>query len=159
MAEGEQDWVSEHDLAAQLNVRRDVLKAERPYLQAGEVDQRSGVIVWLKKAAERISAKLGIEIPEKTAPTPASAAPEPPTDELLTVFSQPAGAGGYHFPNPRVIKAKRANGEVVVVSVMDSRKYMTKLVGGLPMTFRARKSAEGSVWRLTGREPRYPGRW
>lgn len=77
----------------------------------------------------------------------------------VSVFQ--AGRGGVvvlsHFPNPRVIRARRENGAEVFVRVTDSSKFTTRLVSGEPMTFRARLTTDG--WALDQRAPRATGRW
>lgn len=144
------EWVAEDDLATQLNVSREVLLAAREKMAAEDVDKDGPWVVWRKTAATAFAAAAGMTWPadEKSAPS----------DELVTVASTPR-AGGWHFPNPRIVKARRGNGELVDVVVMNSSKYTTHLRTGEPMTFRARKSSSGSHWTLVGREPRYRGGW
>jgi hypothetical protein len=76
------------------------------------------------------------------------------------VASSARGHDGRHFANPHTIKARRWNGEVVIVSVTEAAKYRPTLrIGGQPMTFKARPADHGNHWVLVGREPRYPGQW
>jgi len=156
-----EDWISEEEVATTLNVPREKIRAERPHLKAGETTKKGNAIVWLRSAAERIASKLRIPSPEKNAPPAACDAKKTASavEEELTVSSQPLGPGLPHFPQAWLIKAKRSNGEVVVVRVVDSRKYFPKLRTGEPMKFKAQKSAAGNWWQLTGREPRFPGQW
>lgn len=155
------DWIPEDELAKHFGLTREKIRAERP--PAAEVKKKSNVISWAWTAAARLAVKLKIPMLEKNAaPPPASTeppAPPTPEDEELTVWSSPAGPALPHFPQPWLIKAKRADGEIVVVRVLDSRKYMPKLRNGEPMKFRAKKAAPGNWWQLTQREPRFPGAW
>ena len=150
MPEIQFEWVAEDELATQLNVSREVLLAAREKLAVEDVDKEGPWVVWRKTAATAFAAAAGMTWPvvEKTAPA----------DELVTVASAPRGTG-WHFPNPRIVKARRASGELVDVVVMNSSKYTTHLRNGAPMTFRARKSPSGAHWTLVGREPRYKGGW
>lgn len=83
-------------------------------------------------------------------------------EEILTVVSSPrvfAGGEVKHHANPRVITARRANGEEVYVRVAESRHFVTRLADGSPMTLRARLDGTPPNWSLVGRCPRYIGRW
>ena len=155
------DWIPEQLVAEKLNVARDTIRAQRPYLAAGGVEKRDGTVCWTKNAARTVAEKLGLDasvFAEKTPPTANASAPVANGEELLHVHSRP-GQTGQHFPNPRVIHGRRPNGEIVVVSVVDSRKYTTHLRTGEPMTFKAKKATAGNWWVLTGREPRFRGAW
>lgn len=156
-------WIDEEQAATQLGVKREVLRAQRPHLGPGECRQHGNAVQWLVSAARRVAAKLAIPIPEKNAPasqTPASSEKiTAPDEEELTVFSQPMGPNKPHFAQPQLFKAKRASGEIVVVRVTDSRRFLPKLRTGQPMTFKAKKASAGNWWQLVGREPRFPGQW
>ena len=158
--------VSENDLHTRLGLPRswfrDVRKSGLNGLQwVRGVDwhgDNKGVF-WTEKAAAEVARAVGAPEPDKAAPAP------DPEVETLTVHSQPQrplrGPGGvilrYHFGNPRIIEARRGNGELVYVRVPDSSKFTTRLVSGEPMTFLARKTSDG--WLIDQRAPRWPGRW
>lgn len=163
------DWMTEEALAKTLGVDREVVKRERPYAGTGGVRVNGKAIEWSAEAATALAVKLGINdlIFQKNAPPAAvapSAGPEKnaaPADgiETLTVASAPA-CNGRHFANPNIIKARRDNGEVVCVRVMDSGKYQPTLWNSKePMTIKAKKSPGGNWWELIGREPRWRGRF
>lgn len=144
------EWISEDELATALKVDRSVLRQRRPYLEAGEVEQQQGAVVWQKKAAARVAASLGLTL--ATVDEPASDDPPPvaePSPETLTVISQAL--------NRNIVNARRASGETVAVRVVDNRKYVPRLGNGKPMTLTAKKSTAGNWWVLVGREPRWPG--
>lgn len=145
------EWIAEDALAAALNVPREELRKRRPYLRAGEVDQKNGAVLWLTVAAERIAAELGIPYApaEKNAPE-ANGAPAEAV-ETLTVVSRAV--------NPNIVNARRPNGEMAAVRVTDNRKFVPQMANGTPMTFAARKSTAGNWWLMVGREPRWPGIW
>jgi len=142
-------WIAEDDLQRLLNVDREKLREAREKMAGGEVDTDGPWVVWKKSAAARWAAQEGLTLPDGALETP----------ERLTVVSKSCGGQGYHFPNKNIIKAKRENGEVVVVRVMDSSKYTDRLRTGGPMEFLAVPSKHGAVWVLTGREPRFRGAW
>ena len=64
------DWIAEEDLARQLGIERERIRAERPTLAAGEFTQQGRAIVWLRTAAVRIANRLGLELPAKKNPPP-----------------------------------------------------------------------------------------
>lgn len=161
------DWITEEELAKQLGVDRDVIRAERPHLAPGEVKQQGRLIVWLRVAASRIAAKFHLEpvALKKTPPAPLvirglllEKNPPPGTPEDVTVVSTP-GPGGWHFANHHLIRARRENGLTIIVRVVDSRKYVPKMRNGKPMMLKARPAEAGLWWIPAGREPRYPGVW
>ena len=152
------EWIAEEDFARALGVPRSVLREARPTLDSGEVDLRGNVLYWLKKTALATAARLGLQT--TALDTKKTAVPgkneEEPMGELMTVASSP-GPDGYHFSNHFLIKARRANKEVVVVRVKDSRKYRPMGQNNKPMTLRAVPADEGSWWVHVGREPRFIG--
>lgn len=149
------DWVAEETLATELNVPRELLRSMRPTLAEAEFKLFGNVVALKKNAATTIALSLGLVWPSPFEPEQKTA---PPVAEELTVESAPRG-DGWHFPNHRMIRARRTNAEIVDVMVMDSSKYVTHLRTGQPMTFRAAKSTSGPHWVLVGREPRYKGQW
>lgn len=153
------EWIDEEQAAKQLGVNRDALRAQRPYLGPGECRKHGNAVQWLVSAAQRVAAKLGLQKNAPPLPAADEKKPPAPTEEELTVYSQPAGTNRPHFPQQQLFKAKRKNGELVVVRVTDSRKFLPKLRTGQPMTFKAKKAAAGNWWLLVGREPRFPGQW
>ncbi|TXH46080.1 MAG: hypothetical protein E6Q97_30360 [Desulfurellales bacterium] len=99
---------------------------------------------------------------EKDAPAPEPEAARKPVVETMTVVSCrrrfPNGEIK-HFANPRVIQARRANGEIVFVRVAESRNFIPKLQDGSPMTLEAMWDGEPPNWSLVGRCPRFEGRY
>ena len=155
--------MTETDLAKLLGVDRDIVKKQRPYALTGGVRLTGKTIEWSDSAclAVAIALALPTEVFKKNAPQVASGAGTVPDDgiESLTVVSAPS-ANGKHFPNPHIIKAKRAGGEVVCVRVMDSAKYQPTLWNAPgPMVIKAKKSVGGNWWELISREPRWRGRF
>lgn len=151
------DWVAEETLATELNVPRELLRSLRPTLDTADTKQFGAFIGWKKTAATGVANSLGLVWPAPEV-TEAPAEKNAPEGEQLTVVSVRRG-DGYHFPNRRLIQARRASGEVVNVLVIDSSKYMPRTRDGKPMSFRAKPSSHGAHWALIGREPRYPGQW
>jgi hypothetical protein len=145
------EWVAEETLATDLNMDRDLIHAARLQLEASDVDTDGPWIVWKKTAAKKFAEELGLPWP----PIPPAV---PPVIEEVTVVSAP-GTNGKHFPNPRIIRAKRANGELVYVTVMESGKFVPRLRTGAPMVLKAQKSAGSGGWVLVGRGPRWKGAW
>lgn len=101
--------------------------------------------------------------PENAGDTP-TAQPEPAlmvVEELEVVSSPRLFPTGrvQHFPNPRVIRAKRASGELVYVRVPESAHFVQHLQDGAAMRIKARLDGEPPTWSLVGRCPRAPGRW
>lgn len=145
------DWVAEETLAEQLNIPREVIAEARELLPAGVTERDGHFVYWQKNAAGAYAAALGLEwpAPEKTA------APE---EAELTVASAP-GAAGRHFPNPRMIRARKPDGVLVDVLVIRAAHFTPTLRDGTPMKFLARKSPHGPHWQLVGREPRGRGQW
>ena len=147
MPPGDDEWITEEALALALNVDRSHVRAKRPYLLAGEVDQKNGVVRWQRSAAQRVAAEMGLAFVAEP-----SAAPVTGNDiETLTVVTPAL--------NRNIVNAQRANGEMACVRVTDNRKFVPRLGNGQPMTLRAQKSAAGNWWLLVGREPRWPGVW
>jgi hypothetical protein len=154
------EWISEEELADLLNVPREKIRAERQQLTASEVSKKGNVIFWQRSAAERVAAKMRLQLPQKnTPPTEGTVPNQNDGVEELTVVSQPMRPNGPHFGNPFLIKASRPNKEVVVVRVLHSHKFLPKLHDGTPMVLKAKQSSAGNWWQLIGREPRFPGRW
>ena len=151
------DWVAEDILATELAVPRSVLQQARNLLPMGDVDKDGPWVVWKKSAASAFAASLGLAWPP---PEAAGDSPQknPPEPEELAIASEPRG-DGWHFPNHRIIRARRANGAIVDVQVMDSSKYSTHLRTGTPMIIKAQPSTSGPHWVLVGREPRFKGAW
>lgn len=147
------DWVAEEQLATELNVARELLRSLRPTLAEADFALFGHTVAWKKTAAALVARSLGLLWPPAADAPEQKTAPEP---ETLTVASEPR-ADGWHFPNHRIIRARRPNQELVEVQVMDSSKYVTRGRGGQPMTLRAQPSTSGPHWILVGREPRFKG--
>ena len=169
-------WMAEDDLARALGVDRGTVKRHRPDAPTGGVRMNGKAIEWSEAAASALAVRLTLpppvfqknaapaataDVEQKTPPPdPAASTPAalPSGVEELTVFSKPV-ANGRHFANPHIIKAQRANKDVVDVRVLDSGKYQPLLWdGSKPMTLRAKKSLAGNWWDLVSREPRWRGR-
>lgn len=99
--------------------------------------------------------------PPPSTPMPAAPADPAGLEEEMEVVSQPRPYpdGVRHFPNPHVILARRANGDVVTVRVARSVHFTPRTTGGAPMKLRARKGGWPPYWSLIGPLPRWPGRW
>ena len=154
----EHGWLTEDSLAELLNVHRDVLKKRRPHLPAVTVKLVHKVVLWRVDAAQAAADDMGIPITlltEKAAPAAASAQDG---HEELQVASSPR-FGRFHFRNPKVIQARRKNGELVTVRVHSSAHYQPLLRDGKPMLVRAQQQPGTNVWTRAGRDPRWPGRW
>lgn len=150
------DWVAEETLATELNIARELLRSLRPTLPESDFALYGHTVAWKKTAATGVALSLGLIWPVPDGqPAPQKTAPVP---EILTVHSEPRG-DGYHFPNHRIIRARRESGAVVDVQVMDSSKYTTHTREGQPMRFRAQPSTSGPHWVLVGREPRFKGQF
>jgi hypothetical protein len=149
-------WIPEAELAIRFGIPRQKLKKERSSAGPNAFLDHNRVLHWSQEAAAALALRLGLAFQEKNEPDAQST--DEDATELLTVASQPAPSG-FHFGNPRLIRAMRECGTLVIVRVHDSSKYMTRLHTGKPMTFKARRSPAGAWWVIVGREPRYPGRW
>lgn len=149
------DWVAEEQLATELNVPRELLRSLRPTLAEDDFALFGHFPAWKKNAATAVALTLGLVWPPAL-PEGATAQKTAPEPETLTVASEPRG-DGYHSPNRRIIRARRDNGELVDVQVMDSSKYVTRGRDGQPMKLRAQPSTSGPHWLLVGREPRFKG--
>ena len=121
---------------------------------------------------EKLRALLGLppgpgaDLPlaAENAPTGQPGAAVAVLEEVLTVHSRPKMQRDgllSHFPNKRLIEARRAGGEIVRVRVQASVNFRPTLISGQPMTFRARRAEGLQVWELAHdqRCPRWPGRW
>jgi hypothetical protein len=151
----QEDWISEEEIANALNIQREKTRAARPQLGPGEVKEEKKVVLWLRSTAVAFARSMGLDWPfEKK---PAAVAPGLDIEEL-TVVSRPM-ANGWHFGNRQLIRAQRPNGELVIVRVADSRKYMPQLANKNPMKLKAVPATSGQWWIHVGREPRYAGIW
>jgi hypothetical protein len=144
------EMVNELHLAKQLGIPLKKIRALRPV----GVETTGDGVFWPRWLAESFAQSVGgkLTLPEKSAPLDAT--------ETLVVVSTSRGTDGRHFPNPNVIQCRRANGTLVFVRVVHSKKYRPKLrLGGEPMTVKARPSDVGNQWLLVGREPAHPAQW
>jgi len=143
--------IPESELAKRLGISRDSVAGHRKRaLSRGEDWRKAGrVIVYTKSGAERLIKLVGVTIPpdEKKSPT---AATNGHSDEELTFIQG-------NFVNRRIIKAKRKNGELVMVRVGSSKNFTPKDHLDNPMSFPARQ--EGAVWVITRPLPRWRGKW
>lgn len=140
------EFIAEDLLAKRLGMSREAVRALRPK----KTRAKGNNIEWPLDEAHRLAMLLNLELPNEGAGEPAG--------EVLTVTSD-AGRDGWHFANHNLIKARRQDGEEVIVRVVDSKKYAPLLKGGQPMVVRAKKSEMGNWWMLLGREPRWKGMW
>lgn len=144
------EMVPETVLIRQLNIAPKKIRALRP--ATVQVRHADGVF-WPLPDARALATHLGVAYSE------VEKNPRPDDVEKMTVCSDARGAEGFHFPNRHIIKCERADGSVVDVRVVDSRKYRRTLrIGGAPMVLEARK-ADGNWWILVGREPRWVAQW
>lgn len=151
------EFIAEELLAQELGVDRERLRKIRP----AAVLVNKNIIQWPVAAAMAAAQQLGIEwepAPQKNAANGSPDAAATTKEEDLTVTSVP-GVSGHHFGNKNVIKARRTNGEIVIVRVVSSKNYLPKTRAGAPMVLRARPAAEGNWWVLVGRDPRWKGVW
>lgn len=153
------DWITEAQLAIQLRVDRKIIAAARRRLGSDEVADSNGKPVrWLKKVASDFAARLGLSLDaEKT--TAAQLPASKPVEHLEVASLPQPHFNGRHFGNHRLIRARRASGELVVVRVADSEKYAPLLRNGQPMIFPAQPASTGNWWVITGREPRWRCQW
>ena len=145
------DEITEEELSKKLGISRESVAGHRKRnLARGEDWRKAGrVIVYTVKGAERMVKAVGITIP----PDEQKALTEPPSgngEETLT-FQQG------NFPNRRIIRATRPNGQLVNVRVKSSENFTPKDHRGEPMTFPARQ--EGGIWVITRPTPRWRGKW
>lgn len=140
------EFIREDVLAKRLGMNRDDLMAMRPKNSR----TKGGAIEWPLEEAHQTAQILNLELPDEL--------DQKMPGEIVTVCSAPA-RDGWHFGNHLLIKARRQNGDVVTVRVVDSKKYAPTLRGGQPMVLRARASEAGNWWLLVGREPRWKGMW
>jgi len=145
------DEITEAELSKKLGISRESVAGHRKRnLTRGEDWRKAGrVIVYTVQGAERMIKTVGITIP----PDEQKALTEPPSnngEERLT-FRQG------NFPNRRIIRATRPNGQLVNVRVTSSENFTPKDHRGEPMTFPARQ--EGGIWVITRPTPRWRGKW
>lgn len=117
--------------------------------------------------------RKALELPEchdPTSTTPGTekraAAGNPAKDaghmEEMTVASYPrpwADGTIRHVANPRIILARRDNGDIVPVRVAQSGNFCPVGRDGRPMTITAAFGGDPGHWFLVGRCPRYLGRF
>ena len=143
--------ITESELSQKLGISRESVAGHRKRnLTRGEDWRKAGrVIVYTEQGAERLIKLVGLTIPsdEKKALT------EPPSgngEETLTFLQG-------NFPNRRIIRARRPNGQLVNVRVTSSENFTPKDHRGEPMTFPARQ--DGGIWVITRPTPRWRGKW
>jgi ribosome biogenesis SPOUT family RNA methylase Rps3 len=145
-----EEWIDERELGTRLGVSREALRDARLEMPADLTRVEKRAVQWSLEAVSLFTERVGLVDPnaKKTAPEPAAEA------EVLTVISFPR-ADGYHHGRHH-IKARRANGEEVMVRVLDSSKWRRTLrTNNEPMTFPAKKS-DGHWW-LPLKQPRFIG--
>lgn len=145
------DEITEAELSKKLGINRESVAARRKrFLTRSEDWYKAGrTIVYSKIGAERLIKTVGVSLPVKE--EKALTAPSNGHSEEMLTFIQ----GG--FPNRRIIKAKRKNGELVMVRVKSSENFTSKDHRGEPMTFPARQ--EGGIWAIARPTPRWRGKW
>jgi len=149
------DFVPEQLLVEQLNVPVKKMRGIRP--EGVRVDGPNGVF-WPLADATALAESMGatLTLPDKkNAPTGGV--------EELTVVSCSV-RGGNHFPNPRVIQARRKNGQLVFVTVSNPVRFQPYWTypparlkaqgpGKIPMVIQAMPPNGGLNWNLVGNEP------
>jgi len=145
------ETVTEAELSQRLGISRPAIAAHRQRsLVRGEDWRKEGkYIVYTKIGSERLVEWAGVNVP----PAEEKTLTEPPSnqDEETLTFVQ----GKY--PNRRIIRASRQNGESVFVRVKSSENFRPNDFRGNPMSFPARQ--ESGVWVITRALPRWPGKW
>jgi hypothetical protein len=144
-----EEWIDERELATRLGVSREALRDARLEMPADLTRVEKRAVQWSAEAVSLFLEKVGLADPEPKNPPAA----EKDGVEVLTVCSFPR-ADGYHH-GPHHIKARRVNGEEVMVRVLDSSKWRRTLRTNEPMTFPAKKS-DGHWW-LPLKQPRFIG--
>ncbi len=143
-------WELEAAVAKKIGVGRNVLIEYRQAHLEKNLHWRTNrkQVELSQDAIDKISATLGTAPPggepvsHSTPPAPA-AVPEVVELQVLRVY-----------PNPRLLAAKTAAGDLVLVSVPKNKNFRPR------MQIKARPPANGStLYYLDGRCPRYPGRW
>ena len=168
-------WHSTKTLCERLGVTPERLREYRDHLDLVSPDdwrphhQDKRSIIYSPGAFARLAAHAAGVVEASAVGMPADEKDAPPSQpdaglviEEMQVASSPRmfpGRRAQHFNNPRVIKARRANGDFVYVRVPDSAHFVPQLRDGSPMTLRARLDGEPPIWTLVGRCPRAPGRW
>jgi len=144
--------ISESELSKKLGITRESIAGHRKRnLNKGKDWRKAGrVIVYTQEGAERLMDVVGcvISTDEKETLTEQN---KSKNEEILTFIQ-----GG--FPNKRIIKAKRKNGELVMVRVKTSENFRPTDHLGNPMTFPADLDG-GNVWNIARSLPRWPGKW
>ena len=145
------DELTEAELSQRLGVNRAAITSHRQrHLVRGEDWSKAGkVIVYTEKGAERLLEWVGVDVPPAEE-KPLTESTRGQGEETLT-FEQG------RFPNRRIIRASRQNGESVFVRVKSSKNFRPSDFRGNPMSFPARQ--ESGVWVITRALPRWPGKW
>jgi hypothetical protein len=154
------DWVLEQEIAKKFGVARGILVVFRKEHLQKNVDWRleKNQITLSRAAVQKISAAFGTELPpdetkqDTPMPMPAPAKPDqvPERPELIELQVVRV------WPNPRLLRARTANGQLVTVAVPKNKNFrvLMRLKAWPPDPPPAPQ-----VYRLEGRCPRYPGRW
>jgi hypothetical protein len=135
-------WLLEQDLAKKIGVARDVVAEYRKAHLQRDKDWRieRKQVELSQDAIDKISTALGASTADPAHNT------APPQAVEITVLRL--------WPNPRLLQAKTAEGELVRVWVPKNKNFRPG------MKIKARPPANGSFqYTLEGRCPRYPGRW
>ena len=142
-------WELEQDVAKKIGVARAVLaEYRREHLQRDQDWRVTRKQVELSQGAiDKISTTLGAVQPGEpeahNTPAPPVAVPEVVELEVMRVY-----------PNPRLLLAKDAAGELALVAVPKNKNFRPR------MKIKARPPANGNtLYHLEGRCPRFPGRW
>ena len=143
--------LTEAELSQRLGISRPAIAAHRQRsLVRGEDWRKEGkYIVYTKIGSERLVEWASVNIPPDEE-KPLTESTRGQGEETLT-FEQG------RFPNRRIIRASRQNGESVFVRVKSSKNFRPSDFRGNPMSFPARQ--ESGVWVITRALPRWPGKW
>jgi hypothetical protein len=147
------ELISEEELASRIGVHRGVLRdlrvAEMGTPEEGYWRRIVRTIHYTEKGAQMALERVKNGLAGEVTPDDEKLL-KGPLEEIVTFVR-----GG--FGNKRIVQAKRKNGEIVNVRVVDSSNFRLRLINGDPMKFPVIKEKYG--WVLKGRPPRAPGRW
>lgn len=146
-----EDIITELELSKKLGItKQKVAEYRKAQLTRGEDWKKDGrTVVYTTAGAERLIEVVGITTP--TAETKAITEPIRTLNEEILTFIQG------NFPNRAIIRAKRQNGDLVMVRVKSSQNFTLKDHTGKPMTFPA--VYEGGIWVIKRPCPRWRGKW
>jgi hypothetical protein len=145
-----EETITELELSRKLGIPRNTLISHRKNLKRGPDFKKDGrSIVYTNQGVESIIKLVGITKPTENK-KPLTEPIERQNEEILTFIQG-------NFPNRAIIRAKRQNGDLVMVRVKSSQNFTLKDHTGKPMTFPA--VYEGGIWVIKRPCPRWRGKW